>query len=68
MGNENVEIFNLFSTVSGDGEISETTVSSIEEVYEESLVEGTDNIIMKAKKYILPIENLNNADYVQENH
>lgn len=41
----------------------QTFSSELEEVMENSLVEGTDNIYMKEKKYILPIENLDNATY-----
>lgn len=38
--------------------------NGIEEVVENSLVRGTDNIYITEKKYILPIENLDNATYV----
>lgn len=37
--------------------------NSVEEIEENSLVSGTDNIYMRQKKWILPIENLDNATY-----
>lgn len=39
------------------------TVQSVEEVIENTLVQGTNNIYITEKKYILPIENLENATY-----
>lgn len=47
-------------------EIDETLVGTLKEVYEETIVPGTDNIIMKVKKYILPIENLKDTTYTVE--
>lgn len=37
--------------------------SNLEEVVENSRVYGTDNIYIKEKKYILPIENLDDSTY-----
>lgn len=43
--------------------LSETTNSTTKGVIENSLVRGTDNIYIIEKKYILPIENLDDATY-----